>query len=86
VFLDQPWIEILDAAPMGDALTEATVIHAARAIELMTEGAWRLGRLELDQALEAPSPEAATIELARLRQWCLDEEPDTGHDATDDPH
>jgi hypothetical protein len=76
VFLDLPWIEVTDAQPMSDVITEATVIHAARAIDLIHEGAWRLARLELDQALEAPLPDAATIELARLRQQCIDEEPD----------
>ncbi len=86
VFLDLPWIEIVEAVPLSDPITEATVIHAARAIDLMSEGAWRLARLELDQALEAPSPEAATIELARLRQWCVDEEPDRDTpDETDTP-
>ena len=90
VFLDLPWIEVTDARPMSDVLTEATVIHAARAIELIREGAWRLARLELDQALEAPLPDAATIELARLRQQCTEQEPDDdAHDdksSGDSPH
>jgi hypothetical protein len=76
VFLDLPWIEVTDARPMTDVITEATVIHAARAIELIHEGAWRLARLEIDQALEAPLPTSATLELARLREQCVDQEPD----------
>jgi hypothetical protein len=91
VFLDLPWIEVVEAVPLSDPLTEATVIHAARAVELMGERAWRLARLELDQALEAPMPVTATIELTRLRQWCLDEEPDAEkrkdiYENGDEPH
>lgn len=76
VFLDLPWIEVTDVQPMADVITEATVIHAARAVDLIHEGAWRLARLELDQALEAPLPDAAMIELARLRDQCIEQEPD----------
>jgi hypothetical protein len=87
VFLDLPWIEIVDARPMNDVVTEATVIHAARAVDLMNEHAWRLARLELDQALAAPLPDAASIEIERLRQVCVEAEPpgsaddDAGSDA-----
>jgi hypothetical protein len=72
VFLDLPWIEVVAATPMGDAIDEASVIHAARAIELMGEGTWDLALLELDQALEAPMPDAAAMELVRLREECID--------------
>jgi hypothetical protein len=72
VFLDLPWIEITGAVPMSDAITEASVIHAARAIELLGENSWDLAQLELDQALEAPLPDAALIELVRLREECID--------------
>jgi len=56
VFLDLPWIEIVKAVPMSDPVTEATVIHAARAVDLMGQGACVWARLELDQALEALHP------------------------------
>lgn len=70
VFLDTPWAEILDVRPTSEAITEATVIHAARAIELMEQSAWRLAQLELDVALEAPLPDAALLELKRLHDIC----------------
>jgi hypothetical protein len=70
VFLDTPWAEILDVRPMAEQISEATVIHAARAIELMNERAFRLALLELDVALEAPLPEPALHELKRLRDMC----------------
>jgi hypothetical protein len=72
VFLDLPWLEVVAATPMGDAIDEASVIHAARAIELMGESTWDLAQLELDQALEAPMPDAAAMELVRLRDECID--------------
>lgn len=74
VFLDLPWIEIDDARSMTDAISEATVIHAARAIELMKQNAWRLADLELEQALGGPLPDPAMIELQRLRDTCRSNE------------
>ena len=70
VFLDTPWAEILDVQPMSEEITEATVIHAARALDLMNQQAWRLAVLELDVALEAPLPDPALLELKRLRDVC----------------
>jgi hypothetical protein len=70
VFLDTPWAEIVEVRPMAEQIREATVIHAARAIELMKEGAFELAQLEIDVALGAPLPEAALHELKRLRDAC----------------
>lgn len=72
VFLDTPWAEILDVRPMADAIDEATVIHAARALELMEQKAWRLAQLELEVALGAPLPDPALLELKRLHEICED--------------
>jgi len=73
VFVDEPWAEIVSARPMLDQLTEATVIHAARGLEWMGQGAWKLAGLEFESALSAPLPEAATIELVRLRDACAEQ-------------
>lgn len=70
VFLDEPWAEIVAARPMLDHISEATVIHAARALDLMSQHAWKLALLEFDAALSAPLPDAATAELVRLRDIC----------------
>jgi len=70
VFLDLPWIEIEDARSMTDAISEATVIHAGRALDLMNQKAWRLAELEFEQALGGPLPDPALIELERLREAC----------------
>jgi hypothetical protein len=77
VFLDTPWAEIIEARPMRESIDEATVIHASRAVELMNQSAWRLAKLELDVALEAPLPDAALLELKRLRDIC-----ETAHEST----
>lgn len=71
VLLDLPWIEVVDVRPMSDAISEASVIHAARAIDLMGERTWDMAQLELDQAMAAPLPESALIELARLHEECV---------------
>lgn len=70
VFLETPWIEVIEVRPMLDCITEATVIHAARALDLMDRGAWDLALLELDVALGAPAPDSALLELERLRDEC----------------
>jgi hypothetical protein len=70
VFLDTPWAEIIDVRPMAEQIREATVIHAARAIELMNERSFDLAKLELDVALEAPLPEAPLHALKLLRDAC----------------
>lgn len=70
VFLDLPWAEVVEARATLDRLTEATVIHAARALELYEQRAWRLALLEFDAALGAPLPDAATAELTLRRDEC----------------
>lgn len=70
IFLDTPWAEILEVRPMSEQIREATVIHAARAIELIHERSYQLAQIELDVALEAPLPEPALHELKRLRDAC----------------
>lgn len=68
VFLDLPWIEIQDARLLPDQISEATVIHASRAVDLNQQKSWKLAELEFDQALAGPLPDKARIELERLRE------------------
>ena len=79
VFLDLPWIEVVEVQPLAESISEASIIHAARAIELMHQGAWELARLELDQAQAAPLPDAAAMELARLQAVCSEARPAGSH-------
>lgn len=70
--LDLPWIEIDSAWMLPEQISEATVIHAARAIKLMKQQAWGLADLELSTAVAAPLPDAALLEIGRLRQATRD--------------
>ncbi len=73
VWRDRPWIELTGATLLEDQIGEATVFHAARAIELMEAGTFVMADEALQQALSAPLPDAARDELARLREVCATE-------------
>jgi hypothetical protein len=75
VWRDRAWIEIVAAEPLAEEIGEASVIHAARALALMAEESWILARSELEQALNAPLPAEARVELERLRLECEQREP-----------
>jgi hypothetical protein len=67
VFAGEPWIELSAIEPADVSLTEATVFHAARAIDLASRGLEDLACNELDHALAAPMPQRHRDELERLR-------------------
>lgn len=73
VFLDVPWVEMTAVRPLDERISEGTVIHAGRAIELMGAQAWKLASLELEPALAGPLPEKARAELERLRAICKEQ-------------
>ncbi len=74
VWLDRPWIELVALTPLTEAIGEATVFHAARAIELMEDGTFVLADEALQQALQQDGlPSAAREELGRLREICAAE-------------
>jgi hypothetical protein len=70
VWNDRPWVEVLSATPLPDAIGEATVIHAARALDLVEAGSFALADQALQQALAAPMPPHAREELSRIRTIC----------------
>src|SRR5204863_10016091 len=51
LFLDQPWAEIESVKRLDEHVSEGTLIHAARATELIDTRSWKLAENELDQAL-----------------------------------
>lgn len=74
VWLDRPWIELVAATPLDEAIGEATVFHAARALELMEDGTFVIADEALQQALQQDSlPPHARQELGKLREVCLEE-------------
>jgi hypothetical protein len=70
VFLGRPWAEILEIAPEERAVDEGTILHASRALKLMTSGDWQLAREDLMRASAPLLPEHARAELERLQQVC----------------
>ena len=70
VFLGRPWAEILEIAPEECAVDEGTILHASRALKLMTSGDWQLAREDLMRASAPLLPDHARAELDRLRQVC----------------
>jgi len=74
VWLDRPWIEVVAATPLEEAIGEATVFHAARALELMEEGTFVLADEALQQALQQDAlPAQAREHLGRMREVCNEE-------------
>jgi len=70
LFLDLPWVEIEDAIPTVEEISEGTNIHAARGIDLLEKGNCVLARSEFEHALEGLLPAHARAELERLRDEC----------------
>jgi hypothetical protein len=75
IFLDQPWAEIETVIPLAERVSEGTIIHAGRALELMQTKAWKLADNELEQAQVDSLPDRAKDELAKLRDACKKELP-----------
>ncbi len=74
VWLDRPWIELVAATPLEEAIGEATVFHAARALELMEDGTFVIADEALQQALQQDAlPPHAREALGRLREICIEE-------------
>jgi hypothetical protein len=70
IFLDQPWAEIESVTPLDEHVSEGTLIHASRAIELMQSKSWKLAENEFDQALAGLLPPDAKRELENMRDEC----------------
>jgi len=71
IFCDQPWAEIESVLPLAEHVSEGTLIHASRAIELFQSESWKLAQNEFDQALIGSLPADAKQELERMREECL---------------
>lgn len=71
VFLDEPWVELLEVERLPERIEEGTLVHALRALELLEQKSYVLAANELERAA-APSrlPARVVTELARLRALC----------------
>lgn len=66
LFLGEPWCEVVGARPVEGGVSEGTILHASKAIELARTGQYELARAELERAVAGPLPEHALAELERL--------------------
>jgi hypothetical protein len=66
-FLGEPWCEIEQVLPLSEQISEGTLIHAGRALELTEQRAWELADGEFERALSGNLPPHARAELERLR-------------------
>jgi hypothetical protein len=70
VFLDQPWIEIVEVSPQTLQVGEGTVLHVTRALQLFQDGQFELARTQLERAKGAPMPAHALAEIDRWIDAC----------------
>ncbi len=71
VFLDEPWIEVLEAELLPERVGEGTILHAVRGLELLAEGRPQLAASELERAARVPLlPAHVARELSKLREAC----------------
>lgn len=69
-FLELPWAELVGMRVLDESVGEATVFHAARAIELERSGSLELALSELKSALVPGLPEHSRVALEALEvQW-----------------
>lgn len=72
MFLDLPWVEVVEVLPLAERISEGTSIHAGKALELMTARSFGLAESELEQAITDDLPAVARAELERLLVLCRD--------------
>jgi len=68
VFLGEPWIEIEQAELLDTYVTQGSLLHVCRALELVEESHFPLALEQLQRARSAPLPEHALAELDRLEE------------------
>lgn len=73
-FLGEPWVEVERVRRQPEMVTEGTILHAVRALELHAEGRCDLALEQFGRAGAASLPAHAREELDRLETACA-----TGH-------
>jgi hypothetical protein len=68
VFLGKPWIEILAAERLAEEVSEGSLLHAIRGLELLAEGQKDLARAQIERAAAGFLPAHARAELERLAE------------------
>ena len=70
IFLDEPWIELLEVKPLKERVSQGTVLHAERAMKLIQEEHFELALGELDRARLGRLPTHIDVELRELTSSC----------------
>ena len=70
IFLDEPWIELLEVRSLKERVSQGTVIHGERAVKLMGENHYDLALGEIERARAGRLPKLADAELGRLEEQC----------------
>jgi len=72
IFLDLPWVEVVEVCPLAERISEGTSIHAGKAMDLITARSYGLAESELQQAITDDLPAVARAELERWLRICRD--------------
>ncbi|MFT5286359.1 MAG: hypothetical protein ACI8TQ_002527 [Planctomycetota bacterium] len=70
IFLDEPWIELLEVKLLKERVSQGTVLHAERAVKLIDEGHFELALGELDRARLGRLPKYVDAELGEMSFRC----------------
>ena len=70
VFRGLPWAEVVELEPLPRKVGEGTILHAARALQLMAGESWKLALGDLSRAAVPSLPEHALDEIHRLHAVC----------------
>ena len=70
VFGSRPWAEILELTPERRAVSEGTILHASRALTLMSGDEYQIARDDLRRAAAPLLPQHVRDELQRLIGIC----------------
>ncbi|MEM7310106.1 MAG: hypothetical protein AAF682_25750 [Planctomycetota bacterium] len=70
IFLGEPWIEVHAVERLPEQVSEGTILHAVRGLELLRERRSGLARAQLERARAGFLPAGARAELDRLIESC----------------
>ena len=73
IFLDEPWIELTEVKRLQERVSQGTVLHAERALELIEGAHFELALSELDRARQGRLPAHIAQELGELNTMCQEQ-------------
>ena len=70
IFLDEPWIELLEVRRLNERVSQGTVLHAERALKLIENEHFELALGELERARQGRLPAHIGQKLVELHEQC----------------